>query len=227
MTQAPAPPPALAAATATELAARRIILLDRALEDDNTSLLISQLTLLSQQDADSDIVLMINSPGGSVPGMLAIADTMALIPNDVRTVALGMAYSAGQFLLSAGTPGKRFALPHATVLLHQGSSGFGGSAVDISLQAEHMRRNRDVVLGLIAVHTGQSVERITADSQRDRIFEADEAKDYGFVDHIVQNLDAVLSVIEPRRLGPSPQTDRSTQKRPTAQADQTATEDQA
>ncbi|MGO3153821.1 MAG: ClpP family protease [Galactobacter sp.] len=227
MTQAPAPPPALATATATELAAQRIILLDRALEDDNTSLLISQLTLLSQQDADSDIVLMINSPGGSVPGMLAIADTMALIPNDVRTVALGMAYSAGQFLLSAGTPGKRFALPHATVLLHQGSSGFGGSAVDISLQAEHMRRNRDVVLGLIAVHTGQSVERITADSQRDRIFEADEAKDYGFVDHIVQYLDAVLSVIEPRRLGPTPQTDRSTQMRPTAPADQTATEDQA
>jgi ATP-dependent Clp protease protease subunit len=193
MTQVPAPPP-LATATATELAARRIILLDRALEDDNTSLLLSQLVQLSQQDPAEDIVLMINSPGGSVPGMLAIADTMRLIPNDVRTVALGMAYSAGQFLLSAGTPGKRYALPHATVLLHQGSSGFGGSAVDISLQAEQLRRNRDVVLGLIAQHTGQSLERVTQDSQRDRIFEADEAKDYGFVDHVVTDLAPILTV---------------------------------
>jgi ATP-dependent Clp protease protease subunit len=209
MTQTPAPPPVLASATATELSARRIILLDRVLEDENTSLLISQLTLLSQQDSETDIVVMINSPGGSVPGMLAIADIMALIPNDVRTVALGMAYSAGQFLLSAGTPGKRFALPHSTVLLHQGSADFGGSAVDISLQAEHMRRNRDVVLTLIAEHTGQSIERITSDSQRDRIFEADEAKDYGFVDHVVRHLGPVLAVHEPRRLGPTAQEDHA------------------
>lgn len=202
MTQTPAPPLPLAAETATELSALRIVLLDRVLEEENTSLLISQLTLLSQQDPGTDIVIMINSPGGSVPGMLAIADVMALIPNDVRTVALGMAYSAGQFLLSAGTPGKRFALPHATVLLHQGSAGFGGSAVDISLQAEHMRRNRDVVLSLIAEHTGQSIERIGADSQRDRIFEAQEALAYGFVDHVVDDLAPVLTVARPRSLGP-------------------------
>lgn len=201
MTHVPAPPPALAAATATELAARRIILLDRALEDDNTSLLLSQLIQLSQQDPSQDIVLLINSPGGSVPGMLAIADVMTLIPNDVRTVALGMAYSAGQFLLSAGTQGKRYALPHSTVLLHQGSSGFGGTAVDISLQAEHLHRNRDVVLGLIAQHTGQPLESITEDSQRDRIFEADEAKDYGFVDHVVTDLTPVLTVTRRQSTG--------------------------
>jgi len=194
--------PDLDAATASALFSRRILRLDRALEDDNASALTAQLMLLSQEDPVTDIVLTINSPGGSVPGMLAIADVMELIPNRVRTVALGMAYSAGQFLLSAGTPGQRYALPHATVLLHQGSSGFGGSAVDIALQAEHLRNTRDTVLGMIARHTGQSVSRVEEDSQRDRIWDAAGAKQYGFVDHVVDDLSAVLTTRPPHGIGP-------------------------
>ncbi|MDR2254803.1 MAG: ATP-dependent Clp protease proteolytic subunit [Arthrobacter sp.] len=186
-------PSGLESQVAAGLLGRRIILLDRALEDANVSALCSQLLLLSQEDPAADIVLAINSPGGSVPGMLAIADLMALIPNDVRTLALGMAYSAGQFLLSAGTPGKRFALPHATVLLHQGSAGFGGSAVDIALQAQHLRATRDTVLGLIAEHTGQSLARVTEDSQRDRIWDAQGALEYGFIDEVVHDVASVLS----------------------------------
>ncbi len=199
MNQNQTPPQALDAQIAAGLLGRRIILLDRALEDDNVSTICSQLLLLSQEDAAADIVLAINSPGGSVPGMLAIADLMELIPNDVRTLALGMAYSAGQFLLSAGTPGKRFALPHATVLLHQGSAGFGGSAVDIALQAEHLRTTRDTVLGIIARHTGQPLERVTADSQRDRIWDASGALEYGFIDEVVRDVASVLNT--KRRVG--------------------------
>lgn len=193
MNQNQTPPQALDAQIAAGLLGRRIILLDRALEDENVSTICSQLLLLSQEDAAADIILAINSPGGSVPGMLAIADLMELIPNDVRTLALGMAYSAGQFLLSAGTPGKRFALPHATVLLHQGSAGFGGSAVDIALQAQHLRTTRDTVLGIIARHTGQPLERVTADSQRDRIWDASGALEYGFIDEVVHDVAAVLN----------------------------------
>ncbi|WP_394162074.1 ClpP family protease [Galactobacter valiniphilus] len=199
MNQNQNPPLALDAQIAAGLLGRRIILLDRALEDDNVSTICSQLLLLSQEDAAADIVLAINSPGGSVPGMLAIADLMELIPNDVRTLALGMAYSAGQFLLSAGTPGKRFALPHATVLLHQGSAGFGGSAVDIALQAERLRTTRDTVLGIIARHTGQPLERVTADSQRDRIWDASGALEYGFIDEVVHDVASVLNT--KRRVG--------------------------
>lgn len=202
---APEQPPsgnALEIATASALFSRRILRLDRALEDENASALCGQLMLLSQEDPATDIVLTINSPGGSVPGMLAIADVMTLIPNDVRTVALGMAYSAGQFLLSAGTPGKRFALPHATVLLHQGSAGFGGSAMDIALQADHLRSTRDTVLGLIAQHTGQPLQRIEVDSQRDRIWDAQGAAEYGFVDQVVADLGAVLTVRRSSAIGP-------------------------
>lgn len=199
MNQNQNPPLALDAQVAAGLLGRRIILLDRALEDDNVSTICSQLLLLSQEDTAADIVLAINSPGGSVPGMLAIADLMELIPNDVRTLALGMAYSAGQFLLSAGTPGKRFALPHATILLHQGSAGFGGSAVDIALQALHLRTTRDTVLGIMARHTGQPLERVTADSQRDRIWDAAGAFEYGFIDEVVQDVASVLNT--KRRVG--------------------------
>ncbi len=135
---------------------------------------------------------MINSPGGSVPGMLAIRDCMRAIPNDVSTITIGMAYSAGQFLLSSGTRGKRFAMPHAKVLLHQGSAGIGGTAMDIAIQADDLRRTRDIVLACIAEDTGQPIERIEEDSRRDRWFSAQEALDYGFVDGIVSSLDDVL-----------------------------------
>ena len=124
-----------------------------------------QLLLLSAEDKRTDISLWINSPGGSVSAMLAIRDVMRLIPNDVATLAMGMAASAGQFLLSAGTPGKRYALPHARILLHQGSAGIGGTAMDIEIQAKDLRYTGDTVLGLIAEDTGQTVETIERDSR--------------------------------------------------------------
>lgn len=123
--------------------------------------------------------------------MLAIRDTMRGIPNDVATVNIGMASSAGQFLLSAGTPGKRFALPHAKVLLHQGSGGIGGSAQDIEIQAADMRHTRDTVLTCIADDTGQPLDKVTRDSLRDRWFTAEEAKDYGFIDRVTDHLNLI------------------------------------
>lgn len=173
------------------LMAQRIIVLGTALEEADGNRLCTQLLLLSAEDPRSDISLWINSPGGSVSSMLAIHDVMAMIPNDVSTLAMGMAASAGQFLLSAGTPGKRFALPHARILLHQGSAGIGGTAVDIEIQADDLRHTRDTVLGLVAGHTGQPVEVIERDSRRDRWFTATEARDYGFVDRVIESVEDV------------------------------------
>jgi len=170
---------------------QRIIVLGEALEEGNGNRLMHQLLLLSAEDSRADISLWINSPGGSVSAMLAIHDVMRLIPNDVSTLAMGMAASAGQFLLSAGTPGRRYALPHARVLLHQGSAGIGGSAVDIEIQAEDLRQTRDTVLGLVAEHTGQSREIVERDSRRDRWFTAEQALDYGFVDRVISTIDDV------------------------------------
>jgi len=174
------------------LAHERIVVLSTALDEHTGHRLAAQLVLLAAEDPRTDVTMWISSPGGSVPAMLAIHDVMRLIPNDVRTVAVGMAASAGQFLLSAGTPGKRFALPHARVLLHQGSAGIGGTAVDVELQADDLRHTRDTVLGLVAQHTGQSVERVREDSLRDRWFTAAEALAYGFVDAVADDLADVL-----------------------------------
>ena len=171
---------------------RRVLVLDGPLDDDNGTLLATQLLSLAADDPVTDITLWIHSPGGSVPSMLAIRDAMRLIPNDVSTVALGLACSAGQFLLSAGTRGKRFALPHARVLMHQGSAGIGGSAVEVEVQAGDLRHTRDTVLGLVAADTGQSVETIFEDSLHDRWYTAAEALDYGFIDGIVESLDQVF-----------------------------------
>lgn len=187
----------LAKRTAEDLLGQRILLLDTALDDEIGALLCAQLVLLSADDPTTDISLWINSPGGSVTAMLAIADTMRLLPNDVSTVVLGMAYSAGQFLLCCGTEGKRYALPHAKVLLHQGSAGIGGSAVDIELQADDLRHMRDTVLQIIAERTGKTVDQVFEDSLRDHMFTADEARDYGFVDHVVTDLGQVRP--RPRR----------------------------
>lgn len=187
----PSPPHPLSGQVAEQLLDQRIIVLDTALDDEIGTRLMSQLYLLSGMDPRADICLWINSPGGSVPAMLAIMDVMHAIPNDVVTLALGLACSAGQFLLSAGTPGKRSALPHSKILMHQGSAGFGGTAVDIELQADDLRHTRDTVLGLISGHTGQPRERIFEDSLRDRWFTAQQALDYGFIDRIVDNLDLV------------------------------------
>lgn len=190
-------PLALGKQTAEDLLRRRILLLDSPLDDEIGAMLCAQLVLLSSDDPSTDISLWINSPGGSVTAMLAIADTMRLVPNDVSTVVFGMAYSAGQFLLTCGTEGKRYALPHSKVLLHQGSAGIGGTAVDIELQAEDLRHMRDTVIGIIAERTGKSVDQVFEDSLRDHMFTAEEALDYGFVDHLVSDLDQIRP--RPRR----------------------------
>ncbi|MQM24127.1 ClpP family protease [Glycomyces albidus] len=174
-----------------ELYQQRVLVLDGVLDDDNGTLLATQMLSLAIEDPSGDISLWIHSPGGSVPAMLAIRDTMRLVPCDVATLALGIACSAGQFLLSAGTRGKRRALPHARILMHQGSSGIGGAAVDIELQANDLRYTRDTVLGLIAEDTGQPVERIFEDSLRDRWYSAEEAREYGFIDGIVASFDEI------------------------------------
>lgn len=173
----------------TEFYERRVLVLDGPLDDDNGTLLAAQLITLAAEDPLGDIALWIHSPGGSVPAMLAIRDIIRTIPNDVSTLAFGIACSAGQFLLSAGTPGKRRALPHARILMHQGSAGIAGSAVDIELQAHDLRHTRDTVLGLIAEDTGQPVQRIFEDSLHDHWYTAAEALDYGFIDSIVRGFD--------------------------------------
>ncbi len=172
----------------------RTLLLGEALEDWNSNRICSGIMLLAADDPDADIRLLINSPGGSVPGMLAIRDCMRAVPGDVVTVGVGMAYSAGQFLLSSGTTGKRYILRHAKVLLHQGSAGIGGTAMDIAIQADDLRHTRDTVLGLVAEDTGQDLETVRRDSARDRWFDAQGAIDYGFVDHVVDTLEEILPV---------------------------------
>ena len=163
----------------------RIIFLGSDVRDDNANAICAQMLLLAAEDPEKDIWLYINSPGGSVTAGMAIFDTMQWVPNDVATVAMGMAASMGQFLLSAGTPGKRYATPHARVMMHQPSGGIGGTASDIKIQAEQMLHIKRQMAELIAQHTGQTVEQIERDSDRDRWFTAEEAKEYGFVDHVI------------------------------------------
>jgi len=162
----------------------RIIFLGSEVRDDNANAICAQLLLLAAEDPNADIWLYINSPGGSVTAGMAIFDTMQWVPNDVATVAMGLAASMGQFLLSAGARGKRFATPHARVMMHQPSGGIGGTASDIKIQAEQMLYIKKQMAELIAQHTGQTVEQIEKDSDRDRWVAAEEAKEYGFVDHV-------------------------------------------
>ncbi|MDQ1687270.1 MAG: ATP-dependent Clp protease, protease subunit [Frankiaceae bacterium] len=164
----------------------RIIFLGSQVEDNIANLICAQLMLLAAEDPHRDIWLYINSPGGSVSAGMAIYDTMQFVSNDVGTVAMGLAASMGQFLLCAGAAGKRYSLPHARIMMHQPSGGIGGTASDIAIQAEQMLYTKRVMQERIAHHTGQSIEQIETDSDRDRWFTADEAKDYGFVDHVVQ-----------------------------------------
>ncbi len=175
----------------SRLLQQRIIVLGQEVDDQVANRLCAALLLLSAEDQHRDISLYINSPGGSVTAGLAIYDTMQVIPNDVSTLALGLAASMGQFLLSAGTPGKRYVLPHARVLMHQGSAGISGSAIDVKIQAENIEHSKRVLLGLIAEHTGQTVEKVEKDSRRDRWFTAEQARDYGFVDEILTAARAV------------------------------------
>src|SRR6201994_830149 len=161
----------------------RIIFLGSVVEDTIANAICAQLLLLAAEDENRDISLYINSPGGSVTAGMAIYDTMEFIPNDVSTVAIGLAASMGQFLLCAGAKGKRYATPHARIMMHQPSGGIGGTASDIAIQAEQMLYTKKIMQERIAFHTGQTVEQIETDSDRDRWFSAAEAKDYGFIDH--------------------------------------------
>ncbi|CAB4673481.1 unannotated protein [freshwater metagenome] len=165
----------------------RIIFLGSVVEDSMANAICAQILLLAAEDPEKDIYLYINSPGGSVTAGMAIYDTMQYVNNDVATVGMGLAASMGQFLLCAGAAGKRYATPHARIMMHQPSGGIGGTVTDIKIQAEQIGFTKRKMAELIAFHTGQTVEQITTDSDRDRWFNADDAKEYGFVDHVVRS----------------------------------------
>jgi ATP-dependent Clp protease protease subunit len=168
-----------------QLLKERIVFLGTQVDQGSANLICAQLLLLEAEDADRDIFLYINSPGGSVTDGLAIYDTMQFVRCDVSTICLGLAASMGQFLLCAGTPGKRFALPHSRILMHQPSGQMQGQAADIAIQAEQIVYLKRMMAERIAYHTGQPIERIETDSDRDRWFTAEEACEYGFIDRVI------------------------------------------
>jgi ATP-dependent Clp protease, protease subunit len=161
----------------------RIIILGTDVNDDIANIICAQMLFLEGED-DKDIWLYVNSPGGSVTAGMAIYDTMQFIKPDVATICMGLAASMGQFLLCAGAEGKRFALPHARIMMHQPSGGVRGQASDIAIQAEQLIYIKGLMAERIAFHTGQPVEQIQADSERDRWFTAEQAKEYGIIDHV-------------------------------------------
>jgi ATP-dependent Clp protease protease subunit len=165
----------------------RIIWLEGEVRDDNSNRIVKQLQVLSAEDPEKDITLYINSPGGSVSAGMAIYDAMMLVPNDVATVAMGLAASMGQFLLCAGAPGKRSATPNTRIMMHQPLGGIGGTASDIKIQAEQMLQLKKKLAQLIADHSGQPLEKIEADSDRDSWFTAEDAKAYGLIDNVISN----------------------------------------
>ena len=165
----------------------RIIFLGTQVDDDIANRICAELVLLASEDDKRDISIYINSPGGSVYAGMAIYDIMQYVPNDIATYAMGMAASMGQFLLTAGAPGKRFALPHAQILMHQPSGGIGGTASDIRIQAEQMLYIKRTLFERTAYHTGRPIEQIEEDADRDRWFTAEEAKEYGFVDRVIRS----------------------------------------
>ena len=181
----PSSPPPGSNPVFTRLLEERIIVLGSEVRDDNANEICAALLLLAAQSEERDIWLYINSPGGSVTAGMAVYDTMQFIKCDISTVAMGLAASMGQFLLTAGTPGKRFALPHARVMMHQPSGGMGGSATDIRIQAEQLLLIKRQLARLTAEQTGQTVEQIEADADRDRWFTAEEAREYGLIDRVM------------------------------------------
>ncbi|WP_079576330.1 ATP-dependent Clp protease proteolytic subunit [Krasilnikoviella flava] len=169
----------------------RIIWLGSEVRDENANAICAQMMLLAAEDPDKDIWLYINSPGGSITAGMAIYDTMQYIKPDIATIAMGMAASMGQFLLSSGAKGKRYITPHARVLMHQPSGGVGGTATDVRIGAQLIMHMKKVLSELTAEQTGQSLEQILKDNDRDKWFTADEALEYGFVDHVVTNAASV------------------------------------
>ncbi|MFF2045314.1 ClpP family protease [Kitasatospora sp. NPDC058170] len=186
---------------AAQLLAQRIVLLGTQVDDVSANRVCAQLLLLSAEDPRTDISLYINSPGGSVTAGLAIYDTMRLIPNDVSTLAMGFAASMGQFLLTVGAPGKRFALPNARIMMHQPSAGIGGTAADIEIQAENLQFTKKAIERITAEHSGQSEETIARDGDRDRWFTAEQAREYGIVDRVVESLADIRPASSRRRMG--------------------------
>lgn len=173
------------------LLANRIIFLGSEVRDENANAICAQLLLLNAEDPEKDIYLYINSPGGSITAGMAIYDTMQYVQPDVATVATGLAASMGQFLLSSGTKGKRYATPHARVMMHQPSGGIGGTVTDIRINAQLILDMKRMLAELTAEQTGKPVEQINSDADRDRWFTAEEARDYGFIDHVVQSARSV------------------------------------
>ncbi|MGW1747393.1 ClpP family protease [Streptomyces sp. NPDC002092] len=195
------PPSRLDDHLASQLLGQRIVFLGTQVDEVSANRVCAQLLLLSAEDPRTDISLYINSPGGSVHAGLAIYDTMRLIPNDVSTLAMGFAASMGQFLLCGGTPGKRYALPNARIMMHQGSAGIGGTTADIEIQAENLEHTKRTMERLIAENTGQSAETIARDGDRDRWFTAEEAREYGMVDRVLESLADVRPAASKRRMG--------------------------
>jgi ATP-dependent Clp protease, protease subunit len=171
----------------SRLLQQRIVFLGTPVNDEIANLVMAQLLHLESEDPDKDIAMYINSPGGSITALFAIYDTMQFIGNDVSTICMGQAASAAAVLLAAGAPGKRFALPHSRILMHQPSGGAEGQSVDIEIQAREILRMRDLLNEVLAEKTGQTVERIALDTDRDFILEAEGAKEYGIIDDIINS----------------------------------------
>ncbi|MHC5905726.1 ATP-dependent Clp protease proteolytic subunit [Streptomyces sp. S6] len=186
---------------AGQLLAQRMVFLGTQVDEVSAQRICTQLLVLAAEDPRADIVLCINSPGGEVHSGLAIHDTMQLIPNDVATLAMGFAASMGQVLLTMGAPGKRYALPHARVMMHQPSAGIGGTTSDIEIQAANLEHTKRTIERLLAERTGQSEETVSRDSDRDRWFTAEEAVAYGMVDRIVSSLADLRPAARERRMG--------------------------
>src|SRR5687767_11356924 len=169
----------------SRLLKERIIFLGTPVNDEIANLIMAQLLHLEGEDPDKDINLYINSPGGSVTSLLAIFDTMEFIKPDVSTICMGQAASAAAVLLAAGTPGKRFALPHSRILIHQPSGGAEGQSVDIEIQAREIQRIRDLLDQILSEKTGQPMEKVSKDTDRDFIMTSAEAKEYGLIDEVI------------------------------------------
>ncbi|MEV6318808.1 ATP-dependent Clp protease proteolytic subunit [Streptomyces sp. NPDC051776] len=186
---------------AAQLLNQRIVFLGTQVDEVSANRVCAQLLLLSAEDARTDISLVINSPGGSVTAGLAIHDTMRLVPNAVSTLVMGFAASMGQFLLTVGSRGKRYALPNARIMMHQPSAGIGGTTADIAIQAENLEFTKKAIERITAEHTGQTPETIARDGDRDRWFTAQQAKEYGMVDRVVESLADVRPAGSQRRMG--------------------------
>ncbi len=180
---------------------QRTLLLTGEVDDEMAERACAEMVLLASADPERDIILYINSPGGSVLAGLAIYDTMKLVPNDVVTVALGMAASMGQVLLASGTHGKRISLAHSRIMMHQPSAGIGGTAIDISIQAENLKYMKRQSEEILAAETGRTIEEIAADSDRDRWFTPEQARDYGMIDTIVDSFHSIAPYAVPNRMG--------------------------